>query len=478
MDWRRRRQKGATTKRLGSACGAVLLSSVLIVAVAAAAPGDLDPSFGTGGVASIAVAPEDGDDFQNGLAVQRNGRIIVGGSSDMGPAAGGSNWRLLRYRSNGELDPSFGTGGVVTTNLSTVGGSDEHIWALALQPDGKIVAAGEARTAAGGRDWALARYNPDGKLDTTFGSDGKNIRAVGPGTNRDNLFDVALDGNGKIVVGGPVTMSTAEGGRNFAVARYNLDGTLDTSFNASGTTPGIVVTPVAPGANSDLISSMAVDGDGKIVVVGQANMGTGAGGFNFALARYNRDGTLDSSFDTDGKMTTAMAPGDNIDVISFALAIDDNGKILVGGVADMGTGAGYFDWALARYNADGSLDGSFDGDGRLTMPVSAGDSDDDLEGLVIQPTGKIMVGGSTSATEVTVDGDFALARYNPDGTLDSTFGSDGLVVTRLAPGTNDDAIFGIATQGGGTIVASGECVMGSTTGRDVCVARYNAGGDD
>ena len=459
-------------RRPAAALGAAAAVAAVLTVAALAAPGKLDPGFGNGGVVVTATAPDAGGDFQNGLVIQRDGRILVGGESDLGAAAGGLQWRISRYTRSGGLDSTFGAGGTVTTSISSAGGDDEHVWALALQPDGKVVAAGEAVTATGGFDVALARLNPDGTLDTSFGTGGKVTTAIGPGTRRDNAFQVGVVDHGKIVVAGFAEMGPGAGGRNFMLARYNPDGTLDGGFG----TGGIVITRVAPGDNRDNVDTngMVIDPAGRIVVAGAANMGPGAGGFNFALARYNSDGSLDSSFGGDGVATTAMASGDNIDVIS-GVAIDENGKIVAGGVAD--TGGFIFDRALVRYDPDGSLDTSFGTGGKVTTNVGPGNTDDDSEDLVIQPSGKILVGGGTAATALLTDSDFLVARYNPDGTLDDSFGSGGFVTTPTAPGNADDEIFDIALQSDAKLVVSGECDQ-PATGRDVCVARYKAGEDD
>src|SRR5207247_6117422 len=244
--WRSRRKEIMMIERLSKSVGGlVMLAGALLVAVAAAAPGKLDPGFGNGGVAVTATAPGAGDDGQNGLAIQTDGRIVVGGSSDMGAAAGGHQWRISRYTPKGELDGRFGAGGTVTTSMSSAGGFDEHVWNLALDREGRIVAAGDAVTATGGFDVALARFNADGTLDTSFGTAGKVTTAVGPGTRRDRAHDVEVLEDGKIVVAGFADMGPGAGGRNFMLARYNPDGTLDSSFGSGG----IVVTPVAPGDN-------------------------------------------------------------------------------------------------------------------------------------------------------------------------------------------------------------------------------------
>jgi uncharacterized delta-60 repeat protein len=461
------------SKRLSKTLAALLpLAGALLTAAAAAAPGKLDPGFGTGGLVTTATAPGAGADFQNGLAIQRDGRILVGGSSDMGAAAGGHQWRISRYTHKGELDSSFGTGGTVTTSMSSAGGFDEHVWNLTLDRDGKIVAAGDAVTATGGFDVALARFNADGTLDTSFGTAGKVTTAIGPDTRRDRAHDVAVMDDGKIVVAGFADMGPGAGRRNFMLARYNPDGTLDGTFGSGG----IVITRVAPGDNNDVVTTngLTIADAGKFILSGQANMGAGAGGFNFALARYNPDGTLDGSFGSGGIVTTAVAPGDNFDTAS-SVAIHPAGKIVAGGVAE--SGGFVFDWALVRYNPDGSLDNSFGEGGKVTTNVGPGNSDDDEEELVIQSTGKILIGGSVAPTAVTVDSDFAIARYNDDGTLDGSFGSGGIVKTNTAAGNGSDEIYEIALLSDAKLIASGECDQ-AVTGRDVCVARYKAGEGD
>jgi uncharacterized delta-60 repeat protein len=459
------------SRRLSTTLAAVLaLAAALFVAAAAAAPGKLDPGFGNGGVVVTATAPGAGADGQNGLTIQPDGGIVVGGSSDMGAAAGGHQWRISRYTRKGELDGSFGTGGTVTTSMSSAGGFDEHVWNLTLDAAGKIVAAGDAVTATGGFDVALARFNADGTLDTSFGTAGKVTTGIGPDTRRDRAHDVAVLDNGKIVVAGFADMGPGAGGRNFMLARYNPDGTLDGTFGSGG----IVITRVAPGDNRDLATTngLTIADAGKFILSGQANMGAGAGGFNFALVRYNPDGTLDGSFGSGGIVTTAVAPADNFDTAS-SVAIDPARKIVAGGIAD--TGGFIFDLGLVRYNPDGSLDTSFGTGGKVTTNVGPGNSDEDDEELVIQPSGKILVGGGTAPTAVGVDSDFMVARYNSDGTLDGTFGSGGIVVTSM--GSGEDDIFEIGLQSDAKLVVSGECEQPST-GRDVCVARYKVGEAD
>jgi uncharacterized delta-60 repeat protein len=452
--------------------GVAALSLGLLTAVASAAPGKLDPGFGSGGLVSTATAPAGGADFQDGLAIQPNRGILVAGSSEVGTDL--FRWRIARYTSKGALDPSFGSGGTVLTAMG-VPGDFEHIWKLVVQPDGKIIAVGRALTPTGGADFALARYLADGQLDASFGTGGKVFTAIGSGTLADDASSAVLDASGRIVVAGFARSGPGNAGNDFALARYLPNGQLDSSFNSGGTLPGTWMLDISGGR--DQFNDVVIDASGRIVAAGSAVVGTNTRP-DFAVARFLTNGTLDSSFNPAGPIpglvTTPLAPADSGDV-AISVAIDAAGKIVTGGFVDPGTFI--FDLGLARFNPNGSLDTSFGTGGKVVTNVGPGDTDDDLQGLVIQPTGKILVGGSAAATALGVDSDFALARYNPDGSLDSSFGNDGIVLTPTAPGNASDEIYAIGLQSDGKLVAAGECDQ-PATGRDVCLARYKAGEDD
>ncbi|MGE7391788.1 delta-60 repeat domain-containing protein [Streptomyces sp. NPDC004126] len=450
---------------------AVTAAAVLPAPTAFAGNGNadssLDPKFGLGGIVRTAVAPNGNTDYQNGLAIDSRRRILVTGSSDLGEAAGGFQWRIARYTPDGRLDRSFGSGGIVLTPMSDMGGDDEHIWRLAVQQDGKIVAAGHVATADGGEDFAVARYLPDGSLDRTFGTRGRVVTALTPHDDEAQALRVQHDG--RIVVAGYASIGEDADGRDFALVRYLPDGRLDRSFNRSGPRPGTVVTDIEGGR--DQLRDITLDTRGRIVAAGSATLPSARGGTSFAVARYLHDGTLDPSFGSGtprpGVVVTPMAANDGLD-LAESVVIDRHHRILAGGSADAD---GRFDLALARYRPDGSLDPRFGNAGKVLANVGPGSTDEDLAGLALQPDGRILAGGSTAPTEFAVDSDFLLARFREDGSLDRGFGRDGFVITRTAPGEADDEIFDIALQTPNRLVAAGECDQPST-GRDVCLARY------
>jgi uncharacterized delta-60 repeat protein len=461
---------------------AVLAFSVVTVAAFAGGAGSLDPSFGDRGMVTTATAPGNGDnDYQNGLALTPDGRIVVGGSSDMGTGNGGWNWRISRYSKRGALDPTFGTGGTVLTSIAAGDGfpggetgTGEQIWELGLQPDGKIVAAGHSDEGpgSGGVNFALGRYNPDGSLDASFGGDGTITTAMAPGNNDDVAFGLALQPNGKIVAAGSSRQDAANSldGNDFTLARYNANGTLDASFGSGGR----VHTDVSGTSTSDTVTDVAVQPDGKIVAAGQVCSSSTSSSCDFAVARYNSNGSLDASFGSGGIVVTPVAPIAHFDT-AWDLALQADGKIVAAGTADFGVGAGRLDFALARYNANGSLDSSFGGDGMVTVPIGSGDAREEIFAVAVDSLGRIVAGGYTRTSGPLLD--FAVARLNADGSLDSSFGSGGKVVTQASGTGGYDSIYDLAVDKTGKIVAAGECDQ-PAGGTDVCVVRYKGGEND
>jgi uncharacterized delta-60 repeat protein len=410
-----------------AAVGGLLFSAyfIAIASPALAVAGDLDISFSGDGKATTNFTP--GDDVAFGVAVQADGKIVTVGR------AGGSGGRfaLARYNTDGSLDTMFSGDGKVTTNFTS---RDDLAFGVALQLDGKIVAGGTSNN--GGR-FALARYNTDGSLDPTFSGDGKvttNFTA-----RNDVAFGVAVQADGRIVAAG-----TAGDFGRFALARYNGDGSLDATFSGDGK----VTTNFTAG--DDGAFGVAVQVDGKIVAAG-----VGGNFGRFALARYNTDGSLDSTFSGDGRVMTNFTAGQDF---ANGLALQGDGKIVAAGRAG-GNGGRV---AVARYNTGGSLDATFSGDGKVTTNFSKGE--DFANGVAVQADGKLVAAGASNNFSR-----FALVRYNPDGTLDSTFSGDGRVTTNFTSG--EDVALGLAIQADGNIVAAGGA---GTTNARFALARYIA----
>ncbi len=433
--------------------------------VALAKAGGLDTSFGGDGKVVTNLTRR--DDGASALAIQADGKIVL---------AGWAGYGVARYNSDGTLDASFGGDGKVMTDFTS--GSD-YASGVAIQADGKIVVVGWAGAYPNPRinefdtKFALARYNSDGTLDRTFGGDGKVMTDFTSGS--DYASGVAIQADGKIVVVGWAGVQTGPGpyDTKFALARYNSDGTLDASFGGGGK----VMTDFT--AWGDEAKGVAIQADGRIVVVGMAGDGlvrvadstsrTGARweplDAKFALARYNSDGTLDASFGGGGKVMTDFTPwGDE----AKGVAIQADGKIVAAGVAADAAGvaadsAHPSKFALARYNSDGTLDASFGGGGKVMTYVSAWDA---AYGVAIQADGKIVAAGSSRSQSR-----FALARYDSNGTLDASFGVNGKVETDFTP--RADGALGVAIQADGRIVAAG-IANGGRSKMKVALARYLA----
>ena len=336
--------------------------------------------------------------------------------------------------------PSFSVGdGSVFTSVGAGIHSDVANTVL-VQSDGKIVATGYS-------SFAVARYNADGSLDTTFDGDGKQITHAGPSNNFG--LDAALQSDGKVVV---VGYSMNPSHEDISVVRLNANGSLDTSFGGTG----VVVTSVSTA--DDRAYAVAIQTDGKIVAAG---FSTTSGNSDFSLIRYNANGALDTTFDGDGKLVTAVGGGNDY---GTSVALQTDGKILVAGFT---YSVSNVDFALVRYNTNGSLDSTFDGDGKLTTAIGAGW--DQANAIALQTDGKILVAGSSNNG---INDDFALIRYNANGSLDTTFDDDGKVITPIGVGT--DYAYGIVVQSDGKIIVAGSAKIGSET--DIALARYNSNG--
>jgi uncharacterized delta-60 repeat protein len=414
------------------------------------AAGALDLGFG--GTGKVLTDFSTGAGEAAAVAVQPDGRILVAGFA-FDPAKGRDDFALARYNADGSLDTTFGTGGKATTDL----GSGAEARALALQGDGRIVVAGVVHDAASGKDlFALARYNPNGTLDPTFDAAGPTPGLITTAFPQGGAGarGGALQADGEIVAAGVVATTGTD--TDTALARYTAAGTLDTGFG----TAGRVVTDLGPGP--DAADAVAVGAGGKILVAGYA-ADSAKNADDFALARYNTDGSLDTSWGGSGKVLTAFHSGDDR---AHALALLGDGRVVAAGSATNDAGTAQ-EFALARYNAIGRLDTSFNGSGKVTNRFDPGG--DTAYAVALQGDGRIVAAGSAGVGGGKTD--FVLARYYPDGSLDRSWGGPGQVVTAFTSGP--DAARGVAIQRDGRIVAAGFATPAAGN-EEFALARYEA----
>jgi len=414
------------------------------VSLATSRAGDLDPTFGVGGiVVSDLGAGEQGAS----VAIQDDGRIIVAGVSGIPGVFFGQDFLIARFNRDGSLDSTFGSGGKTITDFF---GSWDEVNGIAVQRDGKIVAAGFARSSVAPISYvALARYDSDGNLDRSFGSGGK-VLTLAPGGVFSIGNAVIVQPDGRIVVAGRSDfVANDDSFVDFALWRYDPNGTLDGSFG----TGGFVRTDFFGGF--DFATSLVLQPDGKLVAGGLEDHDDT--GWNYALARYNPNGSLDTTFGSVGRVSTDFF---GFSDFGRALAMQSDGKLVMAGGIQLADER--FSFGLARYNPNGSLDSSFGSGGKVTAS-SLGDFIGN-SAVTIQPTGKIVTAGDAS-----LGSGFALARFKIDGSLDVSFDSDGGIIT---PFPNSTSVSDLALQTDGKIIALGSCFG------DLALARYDVNGFD
>src|SRR6266436_655419 len=378
--------------------------------------------------------------FGNNVAAQRDGKIVVAGSAEVGR---GDQFALVRYNSDGSLDTTLNGSGKVTTAVGTGTCKGQGV---ALQSDGKIVVVGYSFNAGGQSCFTVLRYRTDGSLDTSFADSGKVTTTVAKDSNADS---VAMQSDGKIVVAGNAFID--RNNNDFGIVRYNANGTLDTTFNETGKA-------TADFGAHDLGHSVAVHGDGRIVVAGYS---TNESKKQCALACFKASGNLDASFNGTGKIITNF--GGDGDAEGQGVAAQSDGKTVVVGYATVG---GVQQFAVERYNTDGALDTSFGGTGRVLTAV--GITGSNATGVALQKDGRIVVAGYAVNNSGRIY-DFACLRYNADGSLDQSFGDHGKVTTDVGDGKATS----LAVQDNKIIVA-GSAYDGDNN--EFAVVRYNASG--
>jgi uncharacterized delta-60 repeat protein len=417
------------------ALGALLGLQFHLTQATPQAAGDLDTTFGTNGVTITHI---NGNDTPNGMALRADGKFFVIAEADF---TSSSQSVMLLYKTDGTLDASFGSSGVQVLTPFNVGFAGQAT-AVALQSDGKPVVAGFLSTG-GNKNFALTRYLSDGSLDTAFGVNGVVTTPVSL-TFDDEPTSLVIQPDGKIVAAGQTQNI------DFALVRYDADGALDATFGVGG----VVTTnfPIGMSGGVDVANDVIIQSDGKLVAAGRS-----AG--RFGVARYNTNGSLDSSFGVGGVVSTVV--GMDPFMAAYAVVQQPDGKLLVGGTGYNDID-GHYAYALVRYNADGSLDTAFGTDGIVKTDFGGGSTSYDL---VLRPDGKIvLVGdGSNGTSGLGV----SLVQFDEDGSLDATFGSGGVVHTAVGTRATD-----VLLQPDGKLIVLGY-VAPSAPPVDLFLARYD-----
>jgi len=396
-------------------------------------PGDLDITWGSVGMASFDFGSNT-TGRSSAIVVQTDGKVVLGGRYKSGTSA---DFALVRFLSDGLVDTGFGTLGKV---IHSVSAREDTIQSLALQSDGKIVAAGST-SALGDHDIAVSRYDDVGNVDTSFGTNG--IYTHRFGSFSDIAYSVAIQSDGKILISGQGRVGQYF---DFFVLRLNYDGTLDSTFG----TAGVVTTDIA--GKNDLARAMVLQPDGRIVLAGYSRA---AQYDEFAIVRYESDGSLDSSFGVNG--IRMLSPGTGHDRL-YGLAIQSDGKVVAVGSISAGSDT---DHGIVRLDSSGAVDMSFGIQGVVRYVATM--TSDILYGVVIQSDGKIVAVGIQSSPNP----DVSLIRLDTDGQMDLSFGSYGNVTTALT--TAADYGWGIAIQSDGKILVAAD---DSSSTADFVALRY------
>lgn len=409
------------SRRLLSLLAATAAALAMLPALASADAGDLDPSFGGDGRATIDVLS---NDFGFGAALDPDGRILIAGDVDF-PAD--RTVGLARLAADGPPDALFGGGTGFVTSNPTVAVSDftENVQ---LQPDGKILVGGSYDGSVG-----IHRYNTDGLPDTGFSGDGVVKDSFGHPQSAGGVLPLP---GGKLLWFGRGAYPA--GVHDLDLVRYNANGSLDATFGAGG----LVTHSIRPGTDLEQYHAALVQPDGKILIGGEIQRG--ANGLDWTVARFNPDGSFDQSFDNDGRLATPFSGDDFL----HDMVVQPDGKIVAVGSRTATT----LDIVLARYLPDGSLDKTFSGNGKQAIDLGG---DEIGRGLVLQPDGKLVVSGETDAAGG--DDDMVVSRLDAAGERDPGFGVNGTRFVDFNGG--EDEAHDLLLQPDGKLVATGWAVM-------------------
>lgn len=399
--------------------------------------GYLDLTFSEDGIYSADFGTN-GFDILYDAVLQADGKILATGISN-------NDFAVLRLLPDGTPDPEFGDDGVAQHDFN---GTSDRSHAILVQPDGRIVVAGQIQIN-NQADFAVLRLLPDGKIDSTFGTNGWTVTDLGTTYEFPNC--AALQADGKIIAAGRKADNFQS---DFTMVRYHPDGRVDSLFG----TNGIVGTNLR---EEDEVTSIAIQPDGQILLAGFASISAKG---DFAVVRYNPDGTLDKFFGEGGKIFTDIEGVNASDLINAMVLLPD-GKILVAGFANYFNLDGTCDIGIVRYDENGILDPEFGVGG---ISVTRLGSSTNIYGMSVQPDGKIIVGGVSNV--VMEEKRWLLARFHSNGVLDEGFGTTGYTATAM-PG-NNGSVTALLIQPDSRIILAG--YAGTNPNLDYTVARYIA----
>ena len=430
----------------------VLLLMLLITLSTFSQSGEIDLSFGVNG--KITTGFGKNNNAARCVAFQPDGKFIVGGyyvSSN-----GDNDFALARYNNDGTLDFTFGVGGKTVTNFLEINNNGNTILSLHVLPNGKILALG-LTTQTFSPNMAVVRYNENGSIDTDFGSNGKIVSSL---VGIDVLGyggALAVQPDGKIIIAA-VKMINFDPNYYIGLERYLEDGSLDTSFGTAGQAVA------SYGNGKSFATAVALQPDGKIVV-GGTYMPTNVS--VMAVMRFTTNGILDTAFDGDGKTTTSFGAGTTGS--GMTMSVNANNKIVLAGSVGSNTSSNL---GVLQYNANGSLDIAFDGDGKALRPFDLEDNYVTVNSFTRQPDGKFLA--VFRAYYALTNTDFVVRRYNSDTSVDTAFGTNGKITATFDTGLNEAQSAFVAPDG--KIVVVGKSIPLLYDHVDFGVARYSSNG--
>ncbi|KGO90874.1 T9SS type A sorting domain-containing protein [Flavobacterium subsaxonicum] len=407
--------------------------------------GETDAAFGIDGKTVTGFGSNENRAYA--IAFQPDGKFLVGGTSLN--SNGEDDFALARYNVNGSLDVSFGVHGKVLTGFMEVNNDSSIIRSIHVLADGKIIVLGTTGMNGISSTVVIARYLANGHIDGTFGTNGKIITALASFINDGNSLIVQADGK-IIVTAVKLDFNSPDA---IGIERYTADGMPDSAFGTNGQ----VV--LSFGTGNSWPSCIALKPDGKFVIAGKYPTVNS----KIAVAQYTADGTLDTGFDTDGKVITSVGAGTS--GAAKQLSIGADGKIKIAGIVGV-------NFALLQYNANGSLDTSFSGDGSVLTPLTANEQFYQTNSVAIQPDGKYLL--VINPVSLSPSSDFLIRRYNADGTMDTSFGTGGTVLTTFGTGLNEAKAAAVLPNG--KIVVAGQAQSLDLSHVDFAVAQYDSNG--